>query len=103
MMTAIDLAVGEVQDVAEDSANRRAHRVQDPKRLLLVLRRGHDQDLRPFASPLANWRPRLLSGPTATRASTCARRSTANAVNRQEKASRAPRIEQPFENERFRL
>ena len=34
MMAAIDLAVGEVEDVAEDAADRRAHGVQDAKRLV---------------------------------------------------------------------
>ena len=34
MMAAIGLAVGEVEDVAEDAADRRAHRVQDTKRLV---------------------------------------------------------------------
>jgi len=30
----VDLAVGEVQDVTEDSADRCSHRVQDTKRLI---------------------------------------------------------------------
>jgi hypothetical protein len=34
MVAAVGLSVGEVQDVAEDSADRRAHRVQDTKRLV---------------------------------------------------------------------
>ena len=34
VMAALGLAVGEVEDMAEDSANRRAHRVQDTKRLI---------------------------------------------------------------------
>ena len=36
------LAVGEVQDVTEDSTDRRPHRVQDTKRL--IGSRGHDQN-----------------------------------------------------------
>ena len=34
MVAAVGLAVGEVQDVTEDAADRRAHRVQDTKRLI---------------------------------------------------------------------
>jgi hypothetical protein len=34
MVAAVGLTVGEVQDVAEDSADRRAHGVQDTKRLV---------------------------------------------------------------------
>ena len=34
MMAAVGLAVGEVEDVTEDSADRRANRVQDTKRLI---------------------------------------------------------------------
>ena len=33
MVAAVGLPVGEVQDVTEDSADRRAHRMQDTKRL----------------------------------------------------------------------
>jgi hypothetical protein len=33
-VTAVGLAIGEVEDVAEDSADRRAYRVQDTKRLI---------------------------------------------------------------------
>ena len=33
MVAAVGLSVGEVQDVTEDSADRRAHRMQDTKRL----------------------------------------------------------------------
>jgi len=42
VVAAIGLAVGEVQDVTEDSTDRRAHRVQDTKRL--IGSRGHDQN-----------------------------------------------------------
>ena len=34
LVAAVDLSVGKVEDVAEDSANRRTHRVQDTKRLI---------------------------------------------------------------------
>jgi len=34
MVATVNLPVGEVQDVTEDSADRRAHRVQDTKRLI---------------------------------------------------------------------
>jgi len=36
MVAAVGLAVGEVEDVANNSANRRAHRVQDAKRLTFI-------------------------------------------------------------------
>jgi hypothetical protein len=32
MMTAVDLAIGEIEDVAKDAANRRAHGMKNPKR-----------------------------------------------------------------------
>ena len=34
MVAAIGLSIGKIEDVAEDSANRRAHRVQNTKRLV---------------------------------------------------------------------
>jgi len=34
MMAAVGLSIGEIQDVAEDSANRRTHRMQNSKRLI---------------------------------------------------------------------
>jgi hypothetical protein len=34
MVAPFGLSIGKIQDVAEDSANRRAHRVQDTKRLI---------------------------------------------------------------------
>ena len=37
MVTAIGLSIGNVQDVTENSADRRAHRVQDTKRLIFSL------------------------------------------------------------------
>ena len=54
MMAAIGLAVGEIQDVAENSADRRAHRVQDTKRL--TFNHGHDQNQR---SPTSTVSPGL--------------------------------------------
>jgi hypothetical protein len=48
MVTAIDLAVGEVEDVPEDAADGRAYGVQDAKRL--VGRGGHDQNQRSTAN-----------------------------------------------------
>jgi hypothetical protein len=42
VMAAASLSVGEIQDVTDDSADRRAHRVQDTKRL--IWDRGHDQN-----------------------------------------------------------
>ena len=44
MMAAIGLAVGEIEDMAEDAADRRARRVQDTKRLTVDDR--HDQNQR---------------------------------------------------------
>ncbi|GLR84895.1 hypothetical protein GCM10007857_16050 [Bradyrhizobium iriomotense] len=43
-MPAIDLAIGEVEDVAEDATDRSTHGVQDAKRL--VDRGGHDLNRR---------------------------------------------------------
>jgi hypothetical protein len=34
VMAVVDLSLGEIEDMAEDSTDRRAHRVQDPKRLV---------------------------------------------------------------------
>jgi hypothetical protein len=34
MVAAFGLSVGQIQDVAKDSADRRAHRMQDTKRLI---------------------------------------------------------------------
>ena len=38
MVAAVGLAVGDVEDMAKDAANRRAHRVQDTKRLVRSIR-----------------------------------------------------------------
>jgi hypothetical protein len=42
VMAAIGLCIGEIQDMAEDSADWCAHRVQDPKRL--IWSNGHVQN-----------------------------------------------------------
>ena len=55
MMAAIRLSIGKVENMTENSADRCAHRVQNPKRLLGG--GGHDQD-----QPL----PRRALSPTAT-------------------------------------
>ena len=61
MVAALGLSVGEVQDVTEDSADRRAHRVQDTKRLVRVS--GHDQNQR---SPTRTVSPGLTGVPSGT-------------------------------------
>ena len=47
MVAAVGLTVGNVEDMAENSTNRRAHRVQDPKRLVDSV--SHDQNRVPHA------------------------------------------------------
>ncbi len=49
LMAAVGLAVGEIDDVAENAAHRRAHRVQDSERSIW---RGHGQN-RPSPAPFA--------------------------------------------------
>ncbi len=44
VVATVDLPIGEVQDVTEDTADRRAQRVQDTKRL--ICNHGHDQNQR---------------------------------------------------------
>ena len=61
MMAAVGLAVGEVQDVTEDSTDRRAHRVQDTKRR--IWNRGHDQNQR---SPTSTVSPGPSGVPSGT-------------------------------------
>ena len=61
MMAAIGLSVGEIEDVAEDAADRRAHRVQDTKRL--IFNQGHDQNQR---SPTRTVSPGLSAVPSGT-------------------------------------
>jgi len=50
-MAAVGLAVGEIEDMAENAADRRARGVQDPKRLTIDER--HDQNPRTPASTRA--------------------------------------------------
>jgi hypothetical protein len=45
------LSIGEIQDVTDDSADRRVHRVQDTKRP--IWNRGHDQSQRLPTSPVS--------------------------------------------------
>ena len=52
VVAAIGLAVGEVQDVTEDSTDRCADRVQDTKRL--IGSRGHDQNQRSPTSTVSS-------------------------------------------------
>jgi len=59
MMAAVGLSVGEIQDVADNSADRRPHRVQDTKRLIWCL--GHDQNQR---SPTSTVSPGLSAVPS---------------------------------------
>ena len=61
MVAALGLSIGEIQDVAEDSADRRAHRVQDTKRLVWV--GGHDQNQR---SPTRTVSPGPTGVPSGT-------------------------------------
>jgi len=48
VMAAVGLAVGEIEDMSENAADRRPRRVQDPKRLTVDER--HDQNQRAPAS-----------------------------------------------------
>ena len=61
VVAAVGLAVGEIQDMTEDSADRRAHRVQDTKRL--IWNRGHGQNQR---SPTRTVSPGLSGVPSGT-------------------------------------
>src|SRR5882672_3993678 len=61
MVAAVGLAVGKIEDVPEDSADRRAHRVQDTKRL--IWNRGHDQNQR---SPTSTVSPGPSAVPSGT-------------------------------------
>ena len=61
MVATIGLSIGDVQDVTENSADRRAHRVQDPKRLIWFF--GHDQNQR---SPTRTVSPGLTAVPSGT-------------------------------------
>jgi len=42
VMAAVDLAVGEIKNMAKDSTNRRAHGMQDTKRLIRAEAHDHD-------------------------------------------------------------
>ena len=61
MVAALGLSVGEVQDVAENSADRRAHGVQDTKRLVGI--GGHRQNQR---SPTSTVSPGPMGVPSGT-------------------------------------
>ena len=60
MMAAIGLAVGEIEDMPEDAADRRARGVQDPKRLTVDKR--HDQNQRAPAGARAATEGELGAG-----------------------------------------
>ena len=61
VMAAVGLAVGEIEDMAENAADRRARGVQDPKRLTVNER--HDQNQR---SPTSTVSPGLRGVPDGT-------------------------------------
>jgi hypothetical protein len=61
VVATVNLPVGKVQDVTEDSADRRAHRVQDTKRL--IWNGGHDQNQR---SPTRTVSPGPSAVPSGT-------------------------------------
>jgi len=61
MVAAVSLSIGNVQDVTENSADRRAHRVQDTKRLIDIL--GHDQNQRSATRTVS---PGLTAVPSGT-------------------------------------
>ena len=61
MVAAIGLSIGNVQDVTENSADRRAHRMQDTKRLIYSL--WHAQNQR---SPTRTVSPGLTAVPSGT-------------------------------------
>ena len=65
VVAAVGLSVGEIEDMAEDSADRRANRVQDTKRL--IWNAGHDQNQR---SPTSTVSPGLIGVPSGTTART---------------------------------
>src|SRR6187551_172141 len=60
VMTAVGLAVGEIEDMAENAADRRARGVQDTKRL--TVDEGHDQNQRAPASTSAATRHGIGAG-----------------------------------------
>src|ERR1044072_2837453 len=59
------LSIGDIEDVAKNSADRRAHRVQNTKRLIGSA--GHDQNQR---SPTSTVSPGLIGVPSGTTART---------------------------------
>ena len=61
VMAAVGLAVGEIEDMAENAADGRARRVQDTKRLTVDDR--HDQNQR---SPTSTVSPGLMDVPGGT-------------------------------------
>ena len=61
VVAAVGLAVGDVEDMAKDTADRRAYRVQDTKRLIWSA--GHDQNQR---SPTRTVSPGLIGVPSGT-------------------------------------
>ena len=61
VVAAIGLSVGDVEDMTKDAADRRAHRVQDTKRL--IWSGGHDQNQR---SPTSTVSPGLIGVPSGT-------------------------------------
>src|SRR3984893_10908072 len=61
VVATVSLSVGEIQDVTDDPADRRAHRVQDTKRL--IWNHGHDQNQR---SPTSTVSPGLRAVPSGT-------------------------------------
>jgi hypothetical protein len=78
-MAAVGLPIGEVEDVAKNSADRRAHRVQDTKG---AVGRGHGHRSPPRANVLAG---------------------KAGATSSRQTAARTPFIRQPLGKSRFRL
>src|SRR6266705_1085728 len=86
VVATVNLPVGKVQDVTEDSADRRAHRVQDTKRL--IWNGGHDQNQR---SPTRTVSP----GPSAVPSGTTARIDPLGSVWVRVTASRWARGEKP--------
>jgi hypothetical protein len=74
-MATVGLAVGEIDDVAEDAAHRCTRRVQDPQRFI---RRGHAQNL-----------------PSPTRAAIRMQPDRTGAAIRQQTAASAPGMGQP--------
>jgi hypothetical protein len=62
MVAAIGLTIGNVEDVTEDSADRRANRVQDTKRLIWFV--GHRQNQRSLTRTVSPGLNEVPSGTT---------------------------------------